>query len=69
MFAPVLIILKVHFAITWWPTFTGGGGKGEFNYRKFYRNIVMAVNEFMDNNERLELLAWWNEYVHSMVLN
>ncbi|KAK0214738.1 hypothetical protein EDD85DRAFT_962948 [Armillaria nabsnona] len=49
------------------PTFTRGGGKGEFNYRKFYRNIIMAVNKFMDNNEHLELLAWWNEKVFSGV--
>ncbi|PBK60413.1 hypothetical protein ARMSODRAFT_966120 [Armillaria solidipes] len=63
----VYIACQVRFIITSQPTFTGGGGKGEFNYCKFYRNIVMAVNEFMDNNERLELLAWWNEKIFSGV--
>ncbi|KAK0477755.1 hypothetical protein EDD18DRAFT_1365272 [Armillaria luteobubalina] len=61
------IACQVRFIITSQPTFTGGGGKGDFNYRKFYRNIVMAVSEFMDNNDRLELLTWWNEKVFSGV--
>ncbi|KAK0471676.1 hypothetical protein IW261DRAFT_1571729 [Armillaria novae-zelandiae] len=61
------IACQVCFVITSQPTFTGGGGKGDFNYRKFYHNIVMAVNEFMDNNDHLELLAWWNEKVFSGV--
>ncbi|PBK94408.1 hypothetical protein ARMGADRAFT_1029521 [Armillaria gallica] len=55
------IACQVRFAITSWPTFTGGGGKGKFNYRKFYCNIIMAVNEFMDNNEHLVFLGVGDE--------
>ncbi|KAK0186935.1 hypothetical protein F5146DRAFT_1062891 [Armillaria mellea] len=54
---------QVCFIITSQLTFTEGGSKGEFNYLKFYCNIVMAVNVWMINGNCLELLAWWNEYV------
>jgi hypothetical protein len=56
-------VVQAHFALSSQHTFHAGGNNGgRWPYRQFYRDIL-SVAASMDDNDRQELLDWWDECV------
>ncbi|KAI0634459.1 hypothetical protein C8Q77DRAFT_1112247 [Trametes polyzona] len=56
--------VMVHFALSSQDTFNAIGHMNRFNYTQFYQSIVHFIEHTLLDDERADLLGWWNQYVH-----
>ncbi|KAJ2992167.1 hypothetical protein NUW54_g8000 [Trametes sanguinea] len=54
---------QVHCSLNSQETFNDGSIPGTFPYERFYQNIVRYVEEEFFEDEREDLLTWWNEQI------
>ncbi|KAF8525411.1 hypothetical protein JB92DRAFT_2702153, partial [Gautieria morchelliformis] len=58
-----------YFALGSQETFGAGGDDHMYDFYTFYRGLITFVNEDTPSAERDDLLAWWNQWIISILPN